>query len=186
MLTNTHEFGKILGVACSDHLTTTELVVFAGSEPRKEGTMENRIVHGLTGGRWRLGACLVGLAATMGCGGSGPPRVTTFQVDGQVLLSNGKPLTNGRVTFVPTITDGSALPAIGEIGSDGRFSLTTRDPGDGAAAGNYKVRIDSPSNTTGTGKSKSLFPQKYSDIDNTDLAITVKAETTSLTPFVLK
>jgi hypothetical protein len=139
--------------------------------------------------RWTrrcLGASSIALVAATGCGGSGPPRVTTFKVDGQVLLSNGKPLTNGRVTFVPTITDGSALPASGEIGADGRFSLTTREPGDGAAVGEYKVRIDSPPIPTGPGKAKSPFPQRYSDIDNTDLAITIRSETNNLSPFVLK
>ena len=132
-----------------------------------------------------VGASCLAVVA-MGCGGSGPPNVTTYKVDGQVLLPDGKPLTTGRVTIVPTSTEGKALPASGDIGIDGRFTLTTRDPGDGAAAGDYKVRIDAPPLPAISGKSKLRFPQKYSDIDNTDLAITIKSEPNRLDPFILK
>lgn len=132
------------------------------------------------------GLAIATLIASAGCGGSGPPNVATYKVDGQVLLADGKPLTTGHVTFVPTQTEGAALPASGEIGADGRFSLTTRAPGDGAAVGDYRVRIDVPPTPTPRGKSNRPFPQKYTDIDNTDIAVSIKAGSNTLDPFVLK
>lgn len=132
-----------------------------------------------------IGSSFLALLAT-GCGGSGPPHVTTYKVEGQVLLPDGKPLTTGRVTIVPTTTEGKALPASGDIGIDGRFTLTTRDSGDGAAPGEYKVRINTPPVAAAYGKAKLPFPQKYSDIDNTDLAVTIRPESNKLDPFVLK
>ena len=50
----------------------------------------------------------------------------------------GKPLEGGNVNFTPTDPKGRA--ASGAI-TDGQYSLTTHDPGDGALPGSYKVSI---------------------------------------------
>src|SRR6266446_7344082 len=86
-----------------------------------------------------LALCVVGLLA--GCGGDSPAlHATLYPVKGQVLLANGKPLTGGKVIFLPT--SDTAQPATGKIGSDGTFALTSADAREGAAEGEYKVRIE--------------------------------------------
>ena len=139
------------------------------------------------GTRCSLGV-LIGLS---GCGGvAGVPDVTTYKVEGRVLLPGGQPLTNARVTFVPKATDGKALPASGEVGEDGKFVLTTKEPGDGAAAGDYYVRVaatTAPEVTAkGKAKGKLPFPLKYGDVESSGLEATVKPEPNVLPPFRLK
>ncbi len=118
----------------------------------------------------------------MGCGGSSS-FVPTYEVKGKVLLPSGKPLSTGRVTFVST--DGLVPEVSGEIQSDGTFSLTTRSPGDGAAPGKYKVRVE-PAGRKNPRTRKRDFPVKYVDEDSSGLVVTVRAEPNQLEPFRLK
>jgi hypothetical protein len=120
-----------------------------------------------------------------GCGGgqySGP----VYPVTGQVLLADGKPLTAGAVQFIP---DGAGFLASGKIGPDGTFSLVSLDKREGAAPGNYKVRIEPTVQMTAPkGKARRVLPfaEKYRDDDgDTGLTATVKAEPTRLEPFRL-
>src|SRR3954471_14539562 len=88
-----------------------------------------------------LRCCLVGIlvftAGFAGCASESdeppPPIGETVEVKGRVLLSNGDPLTAGRVVFVAA--DGISPPASGDVGPDGSFALTTQNPGDGAVPG---------------------------------------------------
>jgi hypothetical protein len=116
-----------------------------------------------------------------GCHGSS--SVSTYEVSGKVLLATGKVLNAGRVTFVAE--DGLGPPASGEITTDGSFVLSTRDPGDGAAAGRYKVRIE-PQGRRNPRKVRPPFPVKYVDEDSSGLVVTVRAESNKLAPFTLK
>ncbi|MDR3634122.1 MAG: hypothetical protein P4L84_09970 [Isosphaeraceae bacterium] len=105
---------------------------------------------------------------------------------GQVLLSNGKPLTEGAVQFIPRP---GGLLASGRIGADGTFTLVSLDQREGAAAGEYKVRIE-PGIGMRAGKGKKAralpFAEKYVAEDGeTGLTATVKAEPTQLEPFRL-
>jgi hypothetical protein len=109
--------------------------------------------------------------------------VPTYEVRGKVLLASGKALSEGRVTFVAA--DGLLPQASGDIRPDGEFTLTTRDPGDGAAPGKYKVRIE-PAETKNPRKSRPRFPVRYVDEDSSGLAVTVRAEPNQLEPFTLK
>ena len=100
-------------------------------------------------------------------------------------MHDGKPLTTGRVEFIPVK---GGMPAAGDIGADGSFSLKTGNGQEGAPAGEYKVRLE-PTTLAAkkAGKTASLpFPAKYADEDaNTGLTATVKAEPTTLEPFKL-
>jgi len=129
-------------------------------------------------------ALALGLA---GCGGDAKPYAgEVYPVKGQVLLASGKPLTGGRVHFLPKEMGG--MPASGDIGSDGSYTLKTADSRDGAAPGDYKVRIEPSADLKGTlGKPKPLpFASSYTDIDgDTGLTATVKAEATTIPPFQL-
>ena len=62
-----------------------------------------------------------------GCGPSGP---AVYPVTGLVTF-NDQPLTTGTVVFLPK-SGGS--PAQGEIGPDGKYTLTTYEAGDGAVS----------------------------------------------------
>ena len=65
-----------------------------------------------------------------------------YQVNGKVLLADGKPLSGGWISFVPK-GDLAVTPS-GEIRPDGTFSIATGGSGDGAPPGEYKVRVEAP------------------------------------------
>jgi hypothetical protein len=70
------------------------------------------------------------LAALPGCGDA-----TLAPVSGTVSIA-GKPACGGKIIFLP---DGGGRPAIGNIGSDGRFSLTTGGSDEGAAIAAHHI-----------------------------------------------
>jgi hypothetical protein len=132
---------------------------------------------------YRFLPCFLVFAVSMnGCGGY-TSSAPTYEVKGKVLLANGKTLSAGRVTFVAA--DGLLPQASGEIQPDGDFALTTRNAGDGAAPGKYKVRIE-PAESKKAGRKRPSFPVKYVDEDSSGLAVTVRAEPNQLAPFTLK
>jgi hypothetical protein len=128
---------------------------------------------------------LLAALAVAGCGESTitQPTVTTYPVEGKILLPDGKPLAEGTVTFVPKADTGR--DAVGKIRPDGSFTLTTYKPDDGAAAGEYDVQIDSdqtipdPSSKT---KKRNVLPAKYRE---GGLTATIKPEKNALPPFQL-
>ena len=77
------------------------------------------------------------ISGLSGCGEPTYSTPTVYPVKGQVLLSNGKPLTSGQVVLVSN--QGVEFP--GKVGSDGRFSIKS-GAGDGAPEGEYRVRIE--------------------------------------------
>jgi hypothetical protein len=127
---------------------------------------------------------LLGLA---GCGGPGPYSGTLYPVKGQVLLADGKPLTGGMVHFIPKQ---GGLPASGKIEVDGTFSLKSLKTREGAAPGEYKVRIEPSAELLvkkGRATMKLPFASKYREYDgNTGLRATIKAGETQLEPFRLE
>lgn len=84
-----------------------------------------------------LGLCLAFFAT--GCGGSNPK---TIKVVGKVSYQ-GKPVTQGTVTFQPTKTAEGApnRPATGVLSADGTYELSTFEAGDGAIPGEYTVLV---------------------------------------------
>lgn len=83
-----------------------------------------------------LSALLLG-ATLLGCGKGRADAEPTHKVSGKVTMG-GSPVSGATVTFSPT---GDQPPAFGRTDTDGTFTLTTYDSGDGAVAGSYKVRI---------------------------------------------
>jgi len=121
---------------------------------------------------------MIALAAVAIAGCSKPP--TTFKVVGAITYL-GQPLTTGLVAFHHT--DGKSPLVKGNIGSDGRFTLTTKRPGDGAAPGDYMITVTSM--TPGHGiegidkdyqPPKPLIPLKYMRLDETPLKATVQPQ----------
>lgn len=125
--------------------------------------------------RWKAWPVAVLLLLTLsGCGGSGSKR-KLIRVSGTVTFE-GKPLTSGTITFV---ADGQPpVNAAGEINQSGTYTLSTERPGDGAAPGTYKIRIESwasppKMDETGVDPGKSAVPEKYNRIETSGLTATV-------------
>jgi hypothetical protein len=122
-----------------------------------------------------------------GCGHSGPYSGPLYPVTGQVLLADGKPVMGGFVQFIPKQ---GGLQASAKIGMDGTFSLKSLKNREGAAPGEYKIRIEpSPDLLVRKGRSapKLPFASRYRDYDGeTGLTATIRAQPTQLEPFRLE
>lgn len=84
---------------------------------------------------------VIGVLILAGCD-SKPPPTPCFAVNGKITHQK-QPMTTGTVTFTPDAGKGnqSKEVALGFIGSDGTYSLTTNGR-DGAPLGWYKVSVD--------------------------------------------
>lgn len=94
------------------------------------------------------------LFAATGCGDGRPDRVA---VSGQVLI-DGKPLTCGTVKFIPT----GHRSSYGEIGKDGRFTLSCYGQNDGAVVGKHNVEVNASEMVKPTSM-RWQAPKKYQD-----------------------
>lgn len=111
-------------------------------------------------------ALLVGLA---GCGGG------KYPVRGTVTLDDGSPLTKGLVVFERT-DGGPAVTARGNVGADGRYELSTDQPGDGVPPGKYKVLVNPLDSSDVPDEQKKLpFDIRYTKFQTSGLECEVKA-----------
>lgn len=148
----------------------------------------------------------------VGCGGDGAvgsaPKIKTYKATGKITM-NGAAVASAMVTFSPS---GQQPAATARTDNDGKFALTTYDPGDGAAEGEYKVMVTKegapassgptghdpnkpPSgaamhaarqSTGGSAAAAGLLPAKYSSAATTDLNATVDPKETKEYNFDLK
>jgi len=133
-------------------------------------------------------ALILGLIS--GCGaedGSASPKVTVYPVKGLVQLADGKPLMGGTIVFIPSKE--STHTAISPIGPDGTYSLQTPGSGEGAAPGEYRVKVEPDYANLPEGKKKGTkavpFAASFTDEDASGLVATVKAADNALPPFKL-
>jgi hypothetical protein len=77
---------------------------------------------------------VAGMKLAGGCNNQDRPK--RFQVSG-VVIYKGKPLEGAQVTFYPT----GARPACGTTDANGRFTLLTFNPNDGAVMGQHVVCV---------------------------------------------
>lgn len=122
-----------------------------------------------------------------GCGGQPQGDFPeTFDAHG-VVTFNGSPLSNAVVTLSPVAPEGKG--ASGRTDEEGKFTLTTFNPGDGARPGRYRVMISpselapgvpsgdhevelgNPDDTPPAPKAKtsSDLPQKYTSVKTSGL-----------------
>lgn len=83
--------------------------------------------------------------AAMLCG-CGDGRLETAPVRGTITCG-GQPVTSGSVSFNPIVEGGPATqarPAVGAVGADGSFVLTTYESDDGAVVGKHEVSYSPP------------------------------------------
>lgn len=120
------------------------------------------------------------LVLLSGCGGESRP--TLAKASGTVTYK-GKGIENLAVEFTPA----EGRPASGKTDAQGKFTLTTFDPDDGAVLGEHKVSVvfdsSSASNADSSGMGadaysteapKSPIPEKYATTDTSGLTYTVK------------
>lgn len=127
--------------------------------------------------------------AVSGCGGdSSLPK--TAKVRGTVSYK-GKPLSGGQISFIPEAGSEAAQsgqPASSQIGTDGSFTLTTFNTGDGALIGAHKVIVSKrgsdtsrnqpkPDGTIDYTVPKAEIPEKYEKVEKTPLKFTVEDKT---------
>jgi hypothetical protein len=124
----------------------------------------------------------VGMLVAPGCGSDG---LEMFPVRGEVSYQ-GKPLTRGIVTYVPT-TAGAGRTANGPIQPDGTFEMTTQKRGDGVTPGTYNIVIYSDEEDPNQPRTreeiesqgaaavapKLLVPEKYLSSETSGLSDTV-------------
>lgn len=126
-----------------------------------------------------LGIIVAALSGVIvGCGGgTGVASQRVHAVTGKVELPDGKPLAGGTVYFVPK--DGVVVSE-GRLDSDGKFTLVTGGSGDGAPAGEYRIRVEPADKSLlsagqSNGAKKRLpFNRKYLDEDTSNLTAVVK------------
>lgn len=144
--------------------------------------------------RWCGRRCALPLAvaaiALAGCG-KGVSVPSTVPVTG-VVTYKGKPLQGILVTLhaqgeEPT---GAYIPA-GQTGPDGKFTLSTGAPGNGAPSGDYvvtftKPEIAPPAKTASIETEIDAFGGKYSDPAQSQWKVTIADGENSLPPFALE
>jgi hypothetical protein len=118
------------------------------------------------------------LSLLVGCGPSGPHTVKVY---GKVTYQ-GKPVTQGRVTFTPirevNIDDPSLYrPAVAMLKADGSYVLQTFREKDGVMPGEYAVAIIAfhewrPPKFPGDHAEYSI-PEKYVKSETSGLTVTV-------------
>ena len=105
----------------------------------------------------------------VGCGGS--DQLPTYPVRGSVIF-NGEPLQQGSVTFIPE----TGPYASGRISSDGTFSLTTYNEGDGAIEGMHRILVSAVKVDPKHPQAIPLIPFKYGSVQTSGLTATVEKE----------
>lgn len=131
-----------------------------------------------------LAACAIVVTA-IGCGGAG-----TLPAGGTITYK-GQPVKDSNVLFTPTRDAGNkGKVATGKTDDQGKFTLGTVRPGDGALPGDYTVAVTPnlppPKEGDYSASPPPPFPEKYSTATSTDLKATVKAGDPNQFPLELK
>src|SRR6476659_5280430 len=127
------------------------------------------------------------LLVVTGCGPKSMPAIDKqYPVRGKIVFAGGQPLQGGQVFFYPVGETTAKTPAFGFPGRDGSFQLTAFKLNDGRAPGTYKVVIAPKEEGEPRGSNAASIPKAYQSRDTTPLQVEIKAEETTLEPFVLK
>jgi hypothetical protein len=127
----------------------------------------------------RCAVFVVLLSLLTGCGGG--TKVT--QVTGRVTLADGAVPTGVYVMFLDDVNKRSPS---GIVGADGRYTLTTDKPDDGAPPGVYKISFAPPSPADSNDPTPPTpFHDKYLSVSTSGLEREVKPGQTNEFDFVL-
>jgi hypothetical protein len=130
----------------------------------------------MTFGKSRIVDMILLLALPLAAAGCGSGRPETFSVTGTVIYQ-GKPLAGATVNFIPKNTH----PASGLTDAQGRFTLLSFSPDDGAVIGEHvvcvaKYSLDSSKDPVQMMKAEQahlLTPQKFASPVTSPLRVTV-------------
>jgi hypothetical protein len=103
----------------------------------------------------------------LGCGSSLQP------VRGTVKLPDGRPAAGSQVVFDGP-EGGKAISARGDVQADGRFELSTAQPGDGVPPGKYRVQVNPPPTLDAEAAQRLPFNGKYTEFSTSGLEYEVK------------
>ena len=109
--------------------------------------------------------------ATAGCGDGRAKRVP---VSGIVKI-DGVPVTTGFITFVPT----EGRSASGDIDSEGRFTLSSYEPGDGVLIGTHNVEVMAREAVSETS-ARWHAPKKYTSHKTSGVTVDIDQPTSDL------
>lgn len=109
------------------------------------------------------GLAVAGPVLATGC--SNGPDLTP--VSGIVTI-DGKPVTHGKVQIAPA----GYRAAIGTIGPDGRFTMSTDKDGDGVVVGSHKAAVIAHE-TKGPGSQVWHAPKRYMSIETSGITVDV-------------
>lgn len=117
----------------------------------------------------------------LGCSSQPASPIPLKKVTGMVTL-DGDPLPSGSITFMPVVGTNSCT---GEI-EQGRFTLSTFSPGDGAPPGEYKVSVVSWTTPPDMGvEGVPAIPKKYLDANLSGLTATISEASSQDIPIAL-
>jgi len=111
----------------------------------------------------RRGAGCGVLLVVLGCGSD------RAEVSGRVTRADGSPLVGARVI---ARSDATGKSANGVTNGDGRYVLSTVEPGDGVPAGDYKASVIE-FRGTGDNMRPASIPTKYGNPDESGLTFAV-------------
>lgn len=118
---------------------------------------------------WYALLLLLPAAAYFGCGGR------TSSVEGQVKFKDGSDVAALANYEIALEHEESKTSATGQIGPDGKFTVSTFGAGDGALPGKHKVAITPPTSPDpDKPPQKSKLPAKYEDFDASGLVVEIK------------
>jgi hypothetical protein len=105
--------------------------------------------------------CVVMLLTLAGCSSG---QFDVAPVEGQVTVE-GKPLTGKYMVIFSPIAQGAkdraGRPAAGPVEAEGRYSLSTYEPGDGAVVGKHRVAVLPPGEISVTTPLPGVVPDDF-------------------------
>jgi hypothetical protein len=126
-------------------------------------------------------------AVAVGCGGGGISAPRTAPVSGTVTFK-GKPAVGVTVTFHPKFDMGAVkFTPNGVTNKEGRFTLNTAAPGDGAPPGDYTVTFQllvAGADKAGRDTDVDAWKGKYADVAS-GKPVTIQKGENQLEPFQL-
>lgn len=156
------------------------------------GTVKQRSHSGVW--RWVAVMLTAGALGMTSCGSDGEP---VYPVRGQVLYK-GRPTEHAYVVFHPQggSQEVQKIRPYGSADSEGYFSLTSRESGDGAPAGEFKVTVVWPGPARGMDPNNpdpelaTAGPDRllgrFANPETTTLRATVSSGSNNLEPFELE
>ena len=120
----------------------------------------------------KITLAITGLAIELVTAGCGQSR--TVSVRGQVIWDDGTPASDLVGYTVESTAPGSTVSARGDIGADGRFTMSTFVEGDGTEPGTHQVSIAPIPRGETDPPPKVKLPARYANAQKSGLTFTVE------------